>query len=294
MIRQSLQTLTQARATPWICGALLFGGLVVDLNTNQRLVVAIIYNIPIALAGVLLSQRLTTGAVGLALLANLAAAFDNATLNGGFDRITVLNRLLAALTFLIVGGLSLLFEQTADEVEELHDVEDLIQRERDIRHLLTSVSGHLGHDDLVARALPGLRTLLDADAVVVVGLAGDRFAEPRWADPAYSTIAQPGKLATWAVDALPVTATPVITVRSDAGISSVGRWRSARAGDLVIVADRPTRPKASELLGEALRGLEPLRDRAVEVAPPRHGIAAAQRLAHDDTAGVDGPPASTG
>ena len=279
MIRQSLQVLTEARATPWVCGALLVGGLVVDLNTDQALVVAIIYNIPIALAGVLLSQRMTVAAVALALLANLAAAFDNAHLNDGFDRITVANRLLVALTFLIVGGLSLLFEQTSEEVEELHDVEDLIARERDIRHLLTDVSGNLGHDELVSRTVPRLRALLEADAVVVVGLDGDRFDEPRWADPAYSTLAQPGKLASWAVDALPVTAKPVITVRADTGISSVGRWRSTEGRDLIVVADRPSRPKASELLGEALGGLEPLRDRAITVDPGRHGSTSSQASA---------------
>ncbi|MEE8602397.1 hypothetical protein [Euzebya tangerina] len=256
---------------PYFCLLLLFGGLVLDLNTQQELVVAIIYNIPIAVSGVLLSRQLTITTIILSLLANLAAGYDNAIAEGGLETVVILNRVLAAMSFLLVGTMTLLFETTSEEVEELAEVEQSSERERALRHFLIALSGPLEPDELMQGATEGLRGLLGADSVVISGLDDDRFSQPRWTCPAYTSLAKPGTLATWAVDALPVTATPVITVRSDEGIMSVGRWRCSAAENLVVLAARPTRHQASQLLGEALQSLEPLRERALVMHELRAG-----------------------
>lgn len=258
-----------ASYAPVVCGLLLFGGLVVDLNTNQELVVSIIYAIPIAISGVLASRNLTWWCIGLALLANVAAGYGNASTFGGVDSITILNRGLAGLSFLLVGMMTLLLESTSEEVEHLADAEEHVDREHRLREFMIELSGPMEPEELMDRAVTSLRTLLGADAVVATGLVEDRFAEPRWADPPGADLAATGTLASWAVDALPITTTPVIAVRSDQGMMSVGRWRCGSAQDLVVLAARPDRRRAAALLGEALAVLDPIRERSLELQRAR-------------------------
>jgi hypothetical protein len=94
--------------------SLLFGGLLLDLTTQQDIVVAIAFNIPIAVSGLANSPRLTQTTVVLALVANIAAAYENALTFGDLDTITVANRSLAGLSFLIVGGVTLAHEGAVD------------------------------------------------------------------------------------------------------------------------------------------------------------------------------------
>lgn len=242
--------------------SLLFAGLLVDLNSRQDLVVAIVFNIPIAISGLANSRRLTIWTIVLALAANVAAAYENALLFARYDQITLLNRGLATLSFLIVGGMTLLREGAVDQVAELGHARDAASRERALRRFVTSLSGPVPPDELVADAARALRALLEADAVVVSTLRGDAFAEPRWTHGNAGDLADPGTLASWAVDAIPASETPAITVRSERGLITTGRWRRADGDDLIVVADVPRADKPTELLGEALHGLEPLLRRA--------------------------------
>ncbi len=281
-----------ASYAPVVCLLLLFGGLVVDLNTNQELVVAIIYAIPIAISGVLASRKLTWWCIGLALLANLAAGYGNASSFGGVDSITLWNRVLAGLSFLLVGMMTLLLESTSEEVEELSEAEEHSDRERRLREFMVELSGPLEPDELMTRAVASLRTLLGADAVVATGLDGDRFSAPRWAEPVSTDLAATGTTASWAVDALPITTTPVIAVRSDQGMMSVGRWRCAEAQDLVVLAARPERRRAAAMLGDALSVLAPIRERAEELQRARERAGMTPHEADDDATGdadTDGP-----
>ena len=246
------------------CLALLFVGLVVDLNTSQALIVAIIYNVPIVVSAVLLSRRLTIWTIVLSLLANVAAGYENVLTRGSVDAFTIANRVFAGLSFLLVGAMTLLFEKSSADAHELLAHEEDGERERALRHFITDLSGPITPDEMMARTATGLRDLLGADDVVVSGLDGEHFASPRWSSPEFTGLAPTGKLASWAVDALPVTATPVITVRSDAGLTAVGRLRCEDRDDLVVIASRPSRGRSSQLLGEALAAVEPLRARAVE------------------------------
>lgn len=262
------------RSTPvaiTVCLGLLFGGLVVDLNTNQALVIAIIYNIPIVISSVVLSSRLTAWTIGLSLLANTAAGYINAVSAGEVDAITVLNRGFAALSFLLVGVMTLLFERSEADVHQFEEIELSGERERGLRRAMVALSGPLTPDELCQAAVAELRVLLEADAVVITGLDGDRFAAPRFSAPEFTAVAETGKLASWAIDALPVTKTPVITVRSDSGRTSIGRLRCTDRDDLVVVVARPTLGQSSILLAEALESIVPLRERAVELGRLRDG-----------------------
>lgn len=267
-----------------LCILLLFGGLVVDLNTDRALVVAIIYAIPIALSGLVVSRTLTWWCIALALLANVGAGYGNAVSSGGMDTVTIFNRVLAGMSFLLVGLMTLLLEATSEEVQELADAEEDSAREHELRQFLLDLSGPLEPDELMTRAVVELRRLLHADAVVVTGLDGDRFADPRWADPVRTDLARPGTAASWAVDAMPITANPVIGVRSDQGLMSVGKWRCHVGPDLVVLAARPTTRWAARLLGEALTVLVPIRERAVELERAR------QEQGPVDMSRVPGPP----
>ena len=257
-----------AYAAP-LCLALLFGGLVLDLATTQGFVVAIIYNIPIALSGLALSRSLTLWTLVLAFAANVAAGYENAIFLQGYDAITLLNRALAALSFVLVGVMTLALDRAADEVTALADREAEAARERRLRYfvvdLIADLSGAPTPEALLSRAATLLRTLLEADTVVVSALHKDRFTAPRYAAPEDAGVAPLGSLASWAVDAVPRTDTPVITVRSERGVTTVGCLRRPGAkdngktgGDFIVIATRPGVRDASLLLGEALKGLEPL------------------------------------
>lgn len=251
-------------AVPYLCAVLLFAGFVIDINTSQATVVAIGFNIPIAVSGALLSRRLTIWATALAVLATIGAGWANA-IDHDVTNATLLNRALACLSFLIVGGMTLLFERSNEDVQELTQVEVDNQREQDLRRFLVGLSGPLSPDELLESAVLGLRELLEADSVVLTAVEDHRFAEPQWSAPLYTNVAAPGRASDWLIDALPVTATPVITVRGDDGTTSVGKWRCERGVPLYVVAKRPKVSGASELLADALEGLEPLRERAIEL-----------------------------
>ena len=242
------------------CLALLFGGLLLDLTTQQELVVAITYNIPIALSGLALSRQLTIWTLVLALAANLAAGYENALIMEGYDTLTLLNRVLSALSFLLVGVMTLALNSASDQVTALAEKEAEADRERRLRSLVKDLGHTHRPEALLHQAAAELRELLSAESVVITHLQGERFALPRYSDPEDANLAKPGTLSSWALDAIPLTDTPVITVRSERGVTTVGRWRGE--DELVVVAARPQVQEASALLGEALKSLEPLLARA--------------------------------
>lgn len=243
---------------------LLFGGLLVDLTTRQDLIVAIVYNIPIAATGVATgatSQRLTVWTILLALVANLAAAHENAVQVGGHDGVTVANRGLAALSFLIVGAMTLARETAVEEVVALGEAEERSRQERALRRVLRSLGDAFDETELLEQAGPELRRLLEADAVAVAAVVNRRFTEPRFGDQV-DELVPVGSLASWAVDAVPTNDRPAITTRSESGLVATGRLRRDDAPDLIVIVDRPRTRASAHLLGEALHDLEPLVRRA--------------------------------
>lgn len=167
-----------------LLSALLIGGVfLADVLTPQALVVAILYNVPIALTGLALSRRLTLGMTLLALLANLIAGLLNAQAAGGFESIAVLNRLFCALSFLLVALLSLKAGESSSRLALARAEERRARRERQLRQLVEDLSGPLTPPELLERAARVLKNLFEADAAAVLTLRGGRWGERLFATP---------------------------------------------------------------------------------------------------------------
>jgi len=162
---------------------LIAGVFAADVLTPQALVVAILYNVPIALAGLALSRRLTLGMTSLALLANLAAGLLNAQAAGGFEAIALLNRLFCALSFLLVALLSLKAGESSSRLALARAEERRARRERQLRQLVEDLSGPLTPPELLERAARVLKNLFEADAAAVLTLHGGHWGERLYATP---------------------------------------------------------------------------------------------------------------
>ena len=243
--------------------SLLLIGLVIDLTTPRELVVAIIYNIPIALSSLALSRRLTVSVLLLAFGANIAAGYVNALGYGGLALFTLLNRSLAGLSFLLVGVLTLALRRAAAGVARLQLEGARAGREEALRRFLSEVSRALYPEALLKTAARSLQLLLDADEVVISALDGATFAEPRYASPPNAVSAQGGASARWAADVLPLKV-PVAGLRREDGVTVVARLSAQQ--DYLVVALRPRAAAPKILLAEAAEGTEPLLLRAEELA----------------------------
>lgn len=248
-----------------LSGVLLVGGLVVDLLTPQALVVAIAYNIPIALSS--LSRRRTAPLVmaGLALAANVVSGYANAIATP-LDTTAVLNRALAAASFVLVGLLSMALRDASSRAARLQLEEQRFRREEALRAFLAAVSGSVPTAELVAKLPGALLALVEAHNVTVVGIDGVSFTAPRVGAPEVSGSVLLGETAPWPV--LTVMDTEyqeqpaVFQAREYEGTVLVGRVRRDPPPDLIVYAERPVVPDAKERLRDALRSLEPLLERA--------------------------------
>lgn len=137
----------------FLCYALLVAAWVVDLFTPQRFVAAILLNGPIALSSLALNRRLTTGLVVAAQIANAAACYVNGVQDHGqWDAIAVGDRILAGLSFILVGALAVKTQEYAREAGASSLREHQVRRERDLREAIERVRGSLS-DELVLRGL---------------------------------------------------------------------------------------------------------------------------------------------
>lgn len=250
---------------PFYLGAwsilLLILGFIVDIVTPQELVVAITYNIAIALAGLVFLRRFTYGMISGALVANVVAGVVNAS-QGSYDMIALINRVLAGLSFLLVGYMTLELARITTRLTTLGFEQARTEREDALRKFFAEVSGPFRTQDFLDRTASELRTLLQADTVVISGLSQNRFALPRASSPNTSPLASFGDTAPWIVAATPTKDMPTLSARVDTDLMTVGRWRRQQAYDLVVIARRPKIKKPDLVLGEALRNLEPLYERA--------------------------------
>ncbi|MEQ8841694.1 MAG: hypothetical protein RIB98_12000 [Acidimicrobiales bacterium] len=266
-----MRTRLQRRAPATVaCLALVFGGLVIDLSTPQQVVVAIIYNIPIVLSAAFLSRRLTSLTLAASLGATVAAGYINAIASNDIDTATVLNRCLVASSLILVGAMTLLFERRSADVKTLEDAVEATKLAHALRHLLVALSGPLGFDELMSRAVGEVSELLKADNVAIVAVDGDRFALPRWSSTPYSALAEPGTMATWALDVLPANDAAVVTTRTDRGATTLGKLSRRDGPDLIVIAERPRQSQSSDLLREALGALSAVSERATELQRLRH------------------------
>ncbi|MBV8299487.1 MAG: hypothetical protein JO083_08080 [Candidatus Eremiobacteraeota bacterium] len=107
----------RSRAVAIAAFALLALVFVADALTPQTFVVAILLDVPIVLAALTQSRRLTAALVIASLIADAVAAFVNAAQAGyRWDAIGIGDRLLSALSIVLVGYLSTAVQERAERV----------------------------------------------------------------------------------------------------------------------------------------------------------------------------------
>jgi signal transduction histidine kinase len=143
----------RSRAVAAVAFALLIAAFVVDLLTPQTLVIAILLDVPIVLAALTRSRRLTATLVIAALAADTAAAFANAARDGyHWDVIGVGDRLLSALSIVLVGFLSTAVQERSERVGRVVAQEARARREAALAVAADRMRASLS-PDLVKRAI---------------------------------------------------------------------------------------------------------------------------------------------
>lgn len=126
---------------------------VLDLFTPQLFVAAILLNVPIALSSLALRQRLTISLIVSAEIANLVAGYVNGLQAGNhFDAIAIGDRALLALSFLLVGYMTIKTQDLARTAGLSDARAEVATRERRLRIALDHVRESLNLQ-LVLRAI---------------------------------------------------------------------------------------------------------------------------------------------
>jgi signal transduction histidine kinase len=141
------------RAVALAAFALLIAAFVADFLTPQTLVIAILLDVPIVLAALTQSRRLTAALVITALAADAAAAFLDAARDGYlWDPIGIGDRLLSMLSIVLVGYLSTAVQQRAERVGRLAAQEARARRESTLAAAADRLRASLS-PELVKRAI---------------------------------------------------------------------------------------------------------------------------------------------
>lgn len=224
--------------------------LAADLLTPQAVVMAILYNIPIALSALAFSRRLTFGLTAAALLANVVAGYFNAQQTGSFDDpIALLNRLLATLSFLLVAFLSLQAAQSSQRLAEVQTEERRTRRERQLRQLVEDLSGPLTPQELLEKTARLLKNFLEADAVAVLGIKGGGWGEHFYLTPKGWTVP---------TEAPSASQIAVRQVLLSGRAYLLGQLRP----NLILLLDNPRLEESSRLLTELVPALQALLGKA--------------------------------
>lgn len=137
----------------WFCYALLIAAWIADLMTPQLLIVAILFNAPIALSSLALRSRLTTNLVIAAEIANALTGYLNGAQSGRhWDGVAIGDRLLLAASFVLVGYLSIKTQEYAREA----GVSTARMRQVEIEKALRGATGRVRETlnvELVRRAV---------------------------------------------------------------------------------------------------------------------------------------------
>ncbi|MCA9836339.1 MAG: hypothetical protein KC422_05470 [Trueperaceae bacterium] len=256
-------------SNPTLIAAVSYGllilGLVLDLMSTQRLVVAILFNIPIALSAIALSRRLTVSVVLFALIANIAAGYVNSLEANSHDLITLENRLLAAFSFLLVGSLTLFLRNSEVRIDELEAHEQHTRHLDEVFSLVNELGQELYPEPLLNKVVIRFREFLDADEVIISPVTDEnKFGLPRYASPMNAGMAQEGHAANWALNTLPVSS-KVVCLRQNDGLVAVGRWERKQKHDFLVIVRKPRIASPKELLERLIAGLEPALERAYEL-----------------------------
>jgi signal transduction histidine kinase len=145
--------------------ALLAVAFVVDAVTPQTLVVAILLDVPIVLAALTQSRRLTAWLVGAALVADIAAASINAAHDGfRWSAIGIGDRLLSMLSIVLVGYLSTAVQERAERLGRLGAQEARARREASLAAAAERLRASLSHDVVTRAIVREAIAALDAEA----------------------------------------------------------------------------------------------------------------------------------
>ena len=132
---------------------LLVAFLGVDVATPQLFVVAILFNAPIALSSLALDSRFTRALTSAAFVANVVAGYVNGVQDGyHWQAIAIGDRTISALSFLLVGGLSIATQTSAARAGDLAARQDRIARERTVRRAVETIRGSM-NTELIERAV---------------------------------------------------------------------------------------------------------------------------------------------
>ena len=165
------------------CIVMLIGVFALDVLTPQRLVAAILLNIPIALSGLAYDRRLTLGLVIAAILADIVAGILNAQSEAGFDTISLVNRALLAASFALVGAMTVMLSQTSSRLDATREQAQRVRRERD-RERIAGVSQERTLGGALTRASEVLLEAFGAAGVVLSVGGSSVFGAARAAFPA--------------------------------------------------------------------------------------------------------------
>jgi signal transduction histidine kinase len=125
---------------------------ILDLVTPQLFVAAILLDGPIALSSLAFDPRFTRILVVLALVADATAGYFNGVSAGNhWDSLALGNRVIVALSFLLVGGLSIATQRAAREAGEAEERENRVLRERGLRRAVETVRASM-NVELIERA----------------------------------------------------------------------------------------------------------------------------------------------
>jgi signal transduction histidine kinase len=152
-----------------LCYALLLVAWVIDLVTPQLFIAAILFNGPIALSALALRPSLTVRLVVLAEIANVIAGYVNGVQAGNhWDALAIGDRLLVALSFIVVGILTVRTQESARRAGESGERERRLMRERALRRAMEQVRASLNMEIVMRNAVREAQRITIANRVLLV------------------------------------------------------------------------------------------------------------------------------
>ena len=152
---------------PWACAVLLIAAFAIDMLTPQLFVAAILLNAPVALTSFAFDRRLTGRIVVAALLANFAAGWYNGYRDHHWDPIAIEDRVLAALSCVLVGALSVGTQRAARGAAELEARQRQARREKTLREAFEAMRTSVNREIVLRSIARESIRVLQADAAVV-------------------------------------------------------------------------------------------------------------------------------
>lgn len=237
-------------------------------------VVGTLLSVPVALAALGATRRMTLAVLALCVGANVLAG----VLNGlwyGLSAPDLANRAVSIVTVVLVGLLTLRAREASRRAARLQEDERQLQRERALRRLAEDMGGPLGQAEFVERAAAALQRLTGAASVEIGALdrailraPHARVDAPGLPERGHSP-SRLGSRLPLGLLAHPAGAGNVWA--GEGGAEVLGRLHRPGEGDLLLILTRPTAPLS--LTAEAAGLLQPMLERTALLDDLRDGRA---------------------